>query len=119
MSRPGSGAHKTYHVQVDRVPESGELLTLTSGLREGDDWLSVKSARLLRHGQKHAWLEIVLDEGKNRQIRRLLSAMDIGVLRLLRVSIGNLKLGDLAKGAWRPLTAEEIEQLTATASPPR
>lgn len=116
LSRPGSGARKTYHVQVDRIPDPAQLLALNEGMRDGDEWLSVTSARLLRRGQKHAWLEIVLDEGKNRQIRRLLSAMDIGVLRLLRVSIGSLQLGNLAKGAWRSLTDKEIQQLAQSAS---
>ena len=66
---------------------------------------------LLRAGDKNAWLEIVLDEGRNRQIRRLLAALDIGVLRLLRVAIGTLQLGELPKGQWRPLTAEEVAAL--------
>lgn len=61
------------------------------------------SAALLRAGGKHAWLEIVLDEGRNRQIRRLLAAFDIGVLRLVRVAIGPLALGELPKGQWREL----------------
>ena len=67
---------------------------------------------LLRSGGKNAWLEIVLDEGRNRQIRRLLAARDIGVLRLLRIAIGGLQLGDLAKGQWRELTVEEAESLS-------
>jgi len=49
----------------------------------------------------------VLDEGKNRQIRRMLAALDIEVLRLVRIGIGPLRLGDLPKGAVRPLTAKE------------
>lgn len=73
--------------------------------------LRAKSARLLRTGEKNAWLEIVLDEGRNRQIRRLLEAFDLGVLRLVRVAIGNLTLGDLPKGQWRVLTDEEMASL--------
>ncbi|TIU92246.1 MAG: pseudouridine synthase, partial [Mesorhizobium sp.] len=55
----------------------------------------------------------VLDEGRNRQIRRMLGAFDIGVLRLVRVAIGRLQLGDLAKGKARHLTAEELAILAA------
>jgi 23S rRNA pseudouridine2605 synthase len=77
--------------------------------------LAAKSARCLRSGDKNAWLEITLDEGRNRQIRRLLSAFDIAVLRLVRVRIGELQLGDLAKGQWRALTEQEIESLAADA----
>jgi 23S rRNA pseudouridine2605 synthase len=65
----------------------------------------------LRAGQRHGWLEIVLDEGRNRQIRRMLAAAGIGVLRLVRVAVGPVRLGDLAKGAWRPLTAAEAAAL--------
>ena len=56
-------------------------------------------------------LEIVLDEGRNRQIRRLLAARDIAVLRLVRVAIGSLQLGQLAKGQWRELDVAEREAL--------
>jgi 23S rRNA pseudouridine2605 synthase len=63
--------------------------------------------QILRGGAKNTWLEIVLDEGKNRQIRRMLSQLGINVLRLLRVAIGPVALGDLPKGASRPLTDTE------------
>ena len=55
----------------------------------------------------------MLDEGRNRQIRRLLAAFDLGVLRLVRVAIGPLTLGTLAKGAWRPLSDAEAQALVA------
>ena len=76
--------------------------------------LAAKSASLLRMGDKHAWLEIVLDEGRNRQIRRLLEAFDVRVLRLVRVAIGTIELGTLAKGAWRLLDAHERDALAPT-----
>jgi 23S rRNA pseudouridine2605 synthase len=66
---------------------------------------------LLRSGEKNAWLEIVLDEGRNRHIRRLLAAHGIGVLRLIRVAVGALSLGDLPKGHWRHLRPEEVAAL--------
>jgi 23S rRNA pseudouridine2605 synthase len=65
----------------------------------------------LRRGAKHAWLAIVLDEGRNRQIRRVLGAFDIAVLRLLRVAVGDIVLGTLAKGAWRYLAPDEVAAL--------
>lgn len=109
---PGRVITKTYHVQVDRIPDAALLAALTRGVVDGAEPLAAVSATLLRHGEKNAWLEITLDEGRNRQIRRLLAAFDIAVLRLIRVSIGDLVLGDLPKGQWRLLTPDEVGGLT-------
>ena len=76
-------------------------------MTEGGDSLRAKAARILRRGQRNTWLEVVLDEGRNRQIRRMLAHFGIEVQRLVRVAIGPLELGKLSKGAFRPLTAEE------------
>jgi len=107
---PASHLDKKYHVQVDWVADADLLARITRGCMVGDGFgehLRAKGARLLRHGDKNSWLEITLDEGKNRQIRRLLEALEVRVLRLVRVSIGPIELGDLKKGATRRLTADE------------
>ena len=111
ITDPATGPDKSYHVQVDCIPDAAMLSALHEGVREGDELLRAKSAVLLRAGEKHAWLEIVLDEGRNRQIRRLLDARGVGVLRLLRVAIGSLALGDLPKGQWRELSVQEVAML--------
>lgn len=111
ITDPATGPVKTYHVQVDRIPDQADLEAMRAGVECDGMTLAAKSASLLRAGEKHAWLEIVLDEGRNRQIRRLLAALDVGVLRLVRVAIGTLELGELPKGQWRELTAEEAESL--------
>ena len=111
ITDPLRGPDKTYHVQVDRVPGHEELMALVAGIESDDVTLSAKSALLLRSGGKTAWLEIVLEEGRNRQIRKMLAALDIGVLRLIRVAIGPLQLGELPKGQWRELNADEINAL--------
>lgn len=108
ITDPSTGPGKCYHVQVDCIPDTALLERIALGVDIDGEHLSAVDVRLLRSGEKHAWLEITLDEGRNRQIRRLLAAFDIGVLRLLRVSIGALQLGALGKGQWRPLTAAEI-----------
>jgi 23S rRNA pseudouridine2605 synthase len=109
---PETHLDKTYHVQIDAVADSATLESITKGVSTGDgSFLRVKSAQVLRVGEKNSWLEIVLHEGKNRHIRRMLAALGIDVLRLLRVSIGPLLLGDLSKGASRPLTAGEKQAL--------
>jgi 23S rRNA pseudouridine2605 synthase len=107
VTDPASHLDKTYHVQVDCVVKGDLLERIMGGCVVGDEHLKAKSTRFLRGGEKNTWLEIVLDEGKNRQIRRLLEAFGIGVLRLVRVSIGPLELGDLAKGSVRSLTEKE------------
>ena len=114
ITDPDTGPDKTYHVQVDRIPDAARLAALVEGVDADGVHLRAKSASLLRSGDKNAWLEIVLDEGRNRQIRRLLAAFDTGVLRLVRVAIGTLQLGDLPKSAWRHLTPDEVEELFAT-----
>jgi len=107
ITDPASHLDKRYHVQVDRVAGDDLLAGLKRGVSVGGDLLRVKEARALRVGSKNSWLEITLDEGRNRQIRRVLGALGAQVLRLVRVSIGLLALGDLKKGAVRPLTKRE------------
>ena len=111
ITDPELGPSKTYHVQIDRVPDAALLADLEQGAVVEGERLAVRSARILRAGGKNAWLEIELDEGRNRQIRRLLEAFDVSVLRLVRVAIGPLTLSDLAKGRWRLLTSTEIDSL--------
>ena len=111
ITDPETGPDKTYHVQIDIIPDAALLAALIEGVAQEGEMLRAKSATLLRSGTRNAWLEIVLDEGRNRQIRRLLAASDIGVLRLLRVAISSLVLGDLAKGKWRNLSDEEVATL--------
>jgi 23S rRNA pseudouridine2605 synthase len=108
ITHPASGPDKTYHVQIDQLPAASLLDQLTNGVDLAGECLAAKSARLLRSGQKNAWLEITLDEGRNRQIRRLLAAFDIEVLRLVRTAVGHLILGDLPKGVWRELSESEL-----------
>jgi len=112
ITDPASGPDKTYHVQIDRLATRALLADLAGGALVGGERLAAKTARCIRAGVRNAWLEIVLDEGRNRQIRRLLSAFDVSVLRLVRVSVGPLSLGELPKGGWRKLTNQEIEALS-------
>ena len=113
LTDPASHLDKTYHVQIDALPDSGMLQRLQDGIDDGGERLSAKSVRELRRGEKNAWLEVVLDEGRNRQIRRLLAAFEIAVLRLVRVAIGPLALGQLGKGKWRALSSQEADSLRA------
>lgn len=111
ITDPDSGPDKTYHVQINRLPDAALLAGLEQGADVDGERLTVKSARIVRAGKRHAWLEVVLDEGRNRQIRRLLAAQGISVLRLVRVAIGPIALGELPKGGWRRLTPAEMRSL--------
>lgn len=105
---PETHLPKIYHVQVSGVRDAALVDALVKGLRvSSGDVLRVRGARILRQGNRNTWLAISLEEGKNRHIRRMLEQLRIEVLRLVRVAIGPLMLGDLAKGASRTLTAEE------------
>jgi len=115
VTHPSTGPDKTYHVQIDRVPDAALIAILNRGAHVDGELLGAKSVRRLRSGQKNGWLEITLDEGRNRQIRRLLSVFDVAVLRLIRVRIGELQLGPLPKGGWRVVTEQEIASLGAAA----
>ena len=111
---PASHVAKTYHVQIGAAPDEAMLARFREGADVDGELLTASSVGMLRSGGRTAWLEIVLDEGRNRQIRRLLGAFDVEVLRLIRVAIGALHLGELAKGQARHLTSEELA-LLATA----
>jgi len=108
ITAPETHLDKTYHIQIGKIADAALLDTLRKGVRtkEGDT-LRVKGASLLRQGERNSWLEIILDEGKNRHIRRMLETLGIEVLRLIRVAIGPLALGLLVKAAVRQLTPEE------------
>jgi 23S rRNA pseudouridine2605 synthase len=108
IADPETHLDKTYHVQIAKVVDDEFSHVLMRGIKAKKyDLLRAKHARLLRFGEKNCWLEVTLDEGKNRHIRRMFESLDIEVLRLIRVAIGPLPLGKLSKGAYRPLTAEE------------
>lgn len=111
IASPATHIEKTYHVQIDALADESLLASLIRGVTSEDDFLRTSQVRFLRAGKKNCWLEIVLDEGKNRQIRRMLAALGVEVLRLVRVAIGSLQLGELQKRQYRTLTAGEKKML--------
>jgi len=117
ITDPASHLDKTYHVQVSGHPTAEQVARMLAGVRtpEGDT-LRAKHVRALRQGERNTWLEILLDEGKNRHLRRLLAALGFDVLRLIRVAIGPLQLGNLPKAHSRFLTSSEVRLLS---HPPR
>jgi 23S rRNA pseudouridine2605 synthase len=111
IAAPETHLDKIYHVQVATIADERLLNELRKGIQLEDEWLRVKRASILRDGERNSWIEVVLDEGKNRQIRRMLEHLKVEVLRLVRVAIGPLNLGDLPKGATRVLEKKEKQAL--------
>lgn len=118
---PASHVDKTYHVQVKGDAFEEVVDRVGAGIVEQStgERLAVRRIALLRTGSRSgAWFEVVLDEGKNRQLRRIFAELGLEVSRLVRVAIGPLQLGDLGKGEWRHLTPAEVKLLTKPAAPP-
>lgn len=108
ITAPDSRVAKTYRMQIAAQLTETQLRKLEAGFTVQDgEFLRVSCAQLLRQGQRNCWVQIILEEGRNRHIRRMFEKMGIAVLRLIRVAIGDLQLGDLAKGAVRELSAED------------
>jgi 23S rRNA pseudouridine2605 synthase len=111
ITDPATHVPKTYHVQVAGHPTDDTLAAMLDGVVDEGERLRAGAASLLRQGEKNAWLEVALDEGRNRHIRRLMQVLGFDVQRLVRVAIGDLPLGELPKGKWRHLTASEVAAL--------
>lgn len=111
---PENHIEKTYHVQINKKLDDTIIDLIRKGVKDKDgEILPVKSIKILRIGQKNCWVEIVLDEGKNRHIRRIFESLGIEVLRLIRTAIGNLELGDLKKGEFRFLNENDLKRIFA------
>jgi 23S rRNA pseudouridine2605 synthase len=120
ITAPETHLPKIYHVQVKGLVSDANLGAIRKGIKtERGEILSVKEISVIRSGQRNAWLEITIEEGKNRHIRRMLSALGIEVVRLLRIAIGPLALGNLAKGESRELRAEEKKEIDRAISLPK
>ena len=108
VAHPSHGLLKTYRVTLARRLDPEALKQLTSGLRDKGDFLKAKRARLLSANNTRSEAELVLAEGKNREVRRMFKALDLRVLRLQRVAVGPVKLGELPLGKWRLLNRAEV-----------
>lgn len=126
LSHPRFGHERTYWVQVERIPDADAITRLQTGLEIQDYRTRPAEIRLLpedppvcdrdppirfRKNVPTAWLEMTLTEGKNRQVRRMTAAVGFPTLRLVRVSIADLRLDGLELGKWRDLTPLEVKLL--------
>jgi 23S rRNA pseudouridine2605 synthase len=115
LTHPSHGVPKAYLAEVEGVPTAGELRLLREGV-ELDDGITApaKASIVAEHGDGAA-IELVIHEGRNRQVRRMCEAVGHPVNRLVRTRIGPLSDARLAPGAWRTLTATEVRALYAAA----
>jgi 23S rRNA pseudouridine2605 synthase len=111
LAHPRYEVEKTYHVLVAGTPDLEVLETLRRGVHLAEGMARVTGARIKKTLKQSTLLEIVLSEGKNREIRRVLAKVGHKVLRLKRIAIGNVRLGELAAGESRRLSSEEVKGL--------
>ena len=113
ITNPASGVRRVYLVTVRGKVEADEAARVTSGIRVGRDTLQASDIVIRKASGRESHLTVELVEGKNREIRRLFSAIGHEVTRLKRVQLGALELGTLAPGAWRELSRSEAERVFA------
>ncbi|MCX6903783.1 MAG: pseudouridine synthase, partial [Verrucomicrobia bacterium] len=111
LTHPRYGVDKIYHAVVEGEVRPDVPARMRQGMLEGGDLLKTARAKIISSNHTRSVLELVLAEGKNREVRRLLGALGLNVERLVRVQIGRIRLGDLAAGRWRTLTETEITSL--------
>ncbi len=114
ITHPRYEVTKVYQVEAEgRVPHR-TLRLLTQGVKHGGQMLRALKATLLEANRSRSVVELELTEGKNREIRRMFATQEIKIIRLIRMQIGSVKLGELPTGKWRTLTKTEIETLQRT-----
>jgi len=111
LTHPSHGVEKIYHVQVAGQVESEVLAQLHRGIHLAEGYAHVKHVRIKSRRKGSSILEMILDEGRNREVRRLLARVGHKVQRLKRVAVGPVRLGELPTGAVRQLSATEVELL--------
>jgi len=111
LTNPNHHVPKTYQLKANALLSDEQLALLRQGLELSDGPTRPALVARLRDQGKYTHLEITITEGRNRQVRRMIEAVGSKVLKLVRVAIGPVRIGDLPIGKWRYLTKEEIRSL--------
>jgi 23S rRNA pseudouridine2605 synthase len=122
LTNPEHGVRKTYLVKCASIVSNESLEQLRRGVELSDGATRPAMVHRVRDSERHSHIEIMLNEGRNRQVRRMIEAIGSKVLKLVRIRIGGIGIGDLKIGKWRELTAEELRALSprlSTAKTPR
>ena len=113
LTHPKFGVRKVYRVTVAGKVETETMRQMRKGIHIAEGFVQVEGAKLLKSRSRATELEIVLREGKNREIRRILARLGHKVQTLRRIAVGPLRLGDVPPGAYRVVTSQEVEKLWA------
>jgi pseudouridine synthase len=111
LTNPDHKVPKTYQVKAGTLLNDDQLEQLRRGVELSDGPTRPALVTRLRDSGKHTFLEMTITEGRNRQVRRMLEAVESKVTKLVRVAIGPVRIGDLQIGKWRKLTPEEVQSL--------
>ncbi len=120
LTHPRYEVPKTYHAKVQGRITQQTIDRIARGVDVGDFTAQPSEVKILKENPNNTWVEIILKEGKNREVRRIFETLGFNTLRLVRVSVGAISLGELPAGRWRSLSAEEVKMITeSSASDPR
>jgi 23S rRNA pseudouridine2605 synthase len=111
VTNPDHKVSKTYQVKASTLLSDDQLEMLRRGVELSDGPTQPAIVSRVRDGAKYTFLEITIKEGRNRQVRRMIEALDSKVLKLVRTAIGDIRIGDLQIGKWRRLTDDEVRAL--------
>lgn len=111
ITHPSSEIEKEYIVKIEGNLTDVQIKKILDGIKIDDFIANVRNISILSQNTRNSYLSIVISEGKNREIRKIFEALGIDVLKLKRIRIGSLMLGDLKKGFFRYLSASEVENL--------
>ena len=111
VMNPDRKVPKTYQVKTATKLSETQIEQLRRGVELTDGSTRPAMVTILRETPKYSHLELVLTEGRNRQVRRMIEAVGSKVLKLVRTAIGPIRIGDLPIGRWRELTQEEVRTL--------
>lgn len=118
LTHPSFGVTKTYTVLTTGRLASHDAKRLESGVELDDGPAAARTARVVDVGKEGTLLEVVMSEGRNREVRRMVAELGEDVVRLVRTAIGELRDRDLKPGSWRPLSPAEVRRLFATGHRP-
>lgn len=111
ITHPSNEIQRTYLVKIKGKPEKEEIVRLSRGIRLEEGMTAPCAVKIIRETEGNTWMEMVLHEGRNRQVKRMWEKIGYPVLKLKRVEFGGLKLGKLQPGRYRFLHPNEVKKL--------